>query len=175
MVLTGGADADRTRDLLNAIQALSQPELQPHRRRDFSANRIQPVESTDAWKAVSSLQLFSPIGPIDFRGLDELKIGWRDLIGEQDQIVARPAGVRGDDAIEPEEIRRITDRLSGLVQDLAVSGGIDTERNHRVQIGKPESLRSPNFDPMQSVPDPRRADRLTFTVNANLSQGSIWR
>ena len=28
---TGGADADRTRDLLNAIQALSQTELQPHR------------------------------------------------------------------------------------------------------------------------------------------------
>ena len=27
----GGADADRTRDLLNAIQALSQTELQPHR------------------------------------------------------------------------------------------------------------------------------------------------
>src|SRR4029077_10275342 len=36
--LIGGADADRTRDLLNAIQALSQTELQPHRRRDFSAN-----------------------------------------------------------------------------------------------------------------------------------------
>jgi hypothetical protein len=29
--LIGGADADRTRDLLNAIQALSQTELQPHR------------------------------------------------------------------------------------------------------------------------------------------------
>ena len=28
--LIGGADADRTRDLLNAIQALSQTELQPH-------------------------------------------------------------------------------------------------------------------------------------------------
>jgi len=27
----GGADVDRTRDLLNAIQALSQTELQPHR------------------------------------------------------------------------------------------------------------------------------------------------
>ena len=44
---TGGADADRTRDLLNAIQALSQTELQPHRWRDFSANRIQDMESTD--------------------------------------------------------------------------------------------------------------------------------
>ena len=44
---TGGADADRTRDLLNAIQALSQTELQPHRRRDFSANPMQSVESTD--------------------------------------------------------------------------------------------------------------------------------
>ena len=43
----GGADADRTRDLLNAIQALSQTELQPHRWRDFSANRIQVMESTD--------------------------------------------------------------------------------------------------------------------------------
>src|SRR5260370_36740669 len=46
-LLIGGADADRTRDLLNAIQALSQTELQPHRWRDFSANRIQPMESTD--------------------------------------------------------------------------------------------------------------------------------
>jgi hypothetical protein len=45
--LIGGADADRTRDLLNAIQALSQTELQPHRRRDFSANRIAPVVSTN--------------------------------------------------------------------------------------------------------------------------------
>src|SRR5579863_3288293 len=47
----GGADADRTRDLLNAIQALSQTELQPHRWRDFSANRIPPVESTDLLQA----------------------------------------------------------------------------------------------------------------------------
>jgi hypothetical protein len=31
----GGADADRTRDLLNAIQALSQTELQPHRKARF--------------------------------------------------------------------------------------------------------------------------------------------
>ena len=31
----GGADADRTRDLLNAIQALSQTELQPHREARF--------------------------------------------------------------------------------------------------------------------------------------------
>jgi hypothetical protein len=45
--LIGGADADRTRDLLNAIQALSQTELQPHRRRDFSANPMHPVESTE--------------------------------------------------------------------------------------------------------------------------------
>lgn len=43
----GGADADRTRDLLNAIQALSQTELQPHRRRDFSAKPMRSVESTD--------------------------------------------------------------------------------------------------------------------------------
>ena len=28
---TGGAERDRTADLLNAIQALSQTELQPHR------------------------------------------------------------------------------------------------------------------------------------------------
>src|SRR6266481_681129 len=47
LAITGGADADRTRDLLNAIQALSQTELQPHRWRDFSANRIRSVESTD--------------------------------------------------------------------------------------------------------------------------------
>ena len=33
----GGADADRTRDLLNAIQALSQTELQPHRGKHFSS------------------------------------------------------------------------------------------------------------------------------------------
>ena len=46
--LIGGADADRTRDLLNAIQALSQTELQPHRRRDFPANRIQAMESTES-------------------------------------------------------------------------------------------------------------------------------
>jgi hypothetical protein len=54
--LIGGADADRTRDLLNAIQALSQTELQPHRWRDFSANRIQDMESTDRLiKAISLL------------------------------------------------------------------------------------------------------------------------
>src|ERR1700735_4423061 len=52
--LIGGADADRTRDLLNAIQALSQTELQPHRWRDFSANRILPVESTDRFQSVLS-------------------------------------------------------------------------------------------------------------------------
>src|ERR1700691_5847742 len=45
--LIGGADADRTRDLLNAIQALSQTELQPHRGRDFPANRIRSVVSTE--------------------------------------------------------------------------------------------------------------------------------
>jgi hypothetical protein len=86
--LIGGADADRTRDLLNAIQALSQTELQPHRWRDFSANRILPMESTDPRNAVTSLQLLPPFGPVDFPRLDDLQIGGRDLIGEQDQIVA---------------------------------------------------------------------------------------
>ena len=85
---TGGADADRTRDLLNAIQALSQTELQPHRWRDFSANRILPVESTDREKAVTSLQLFPPFGPTDFLRLDDIHVGGRDLIGEQNQVVA---------------------------------------------------------------------------------------
>jgi hypothetical protein len=33
----GGAERDRTADLLNAIQALSQTELQPHRRETISS------------------------------------------------------------------------------------------------------------------------------------------
>jgi hypothetical protein len=52
----GGAERDRTVDLLNAIQALSQTELQPHRLgvtasqavdyAELSANRNNPPEST---------------------------------------------------------------------------------------------------------------------------------
>ena len=44
--LSGGADADRTRDLLNAIQALSQLSYSPTRAQGFSANRKSLVEST---------------------------------------------------------------------------------------------------------------------------------
>src|ERR1700731_51555 len=104
----------------------------PTARRDFSANRILSVESTEPWEAVGSLQLLSPIGPIDFRRLDDLQSRGRDLIGEQDQIVARPAGVGGDDAVEAEEISRVADRLSRRVEDLAVSVCLDAKWNHRV-------------------------------------------
>ena len=41
----GGADADRTRDLLNAIQALSQLSYSPTARRDPPAKRNRQVES----------------------------------------------------------------------------------------------------------------------------------
>ena len=41
----GGADADRTRDLLNAIQALSQLSYSPTTRRDPPAKRIEWAES----------------------------------------------------------------------------------------------------------------------------------
>ena len=44
--LIGGADADRTRDLLNAIQALSQLSYSPTAEEEVSAKRKRVLEST---------------------------------------------------------------------------------------------------------------------------------
>jgi hypothetical protein len=40
----GGADQDRTDDLLSAIQALSQTELQPHETADTAGNGTSAVK-----------------------------------------------------------------------------------------------------------------------------------
>jgi len=92
-----------------------------------------------------SLQLLSPFVPVDRSRIDDFEVGGINPVGEQDEIVACPARIRRNDAVKAKEISRIPDRLGSSVKDLAVPGWLDTERDHCIQISKPESLRSSNL------------------------------
>ena len=57
MVEIGGADEDRTHDLLNAIQALSQTELRPHGVRNLTLSGTQNSSpESAAHSTLSSMQ-----------------------------------------------------------------------------------------------------------------------
>jgi hypothetical protein len=73
----------------------------------------------------TSGQLLAPLGPIYLRRIDNFQVGGCELIGEEDQVVARPAGVGRDDTVETQKRGRVADCLRGSVENLTLSIGID--------------------------------------------------
>src|SRR5262249_32286787 len=79
-------------------------------------------------------RLLAPSRPVDHYRFFNGHVRWHELVGEHYQVLAVPSGAGNQQAIEPQEIVSVANRLGALISKCAVAISATAERLDRRSV-----------------------------------------